>query len=70
MFKKLYLYDPDAVSDRYRFIPLIQSYPGYNNTVPLWKSAGGILCEVDQMKVWEIRGSQRLETAQASTRFF
>lgn len=58
MFKKFYLYAPDAVSDRYRFIPLIQSYPGCNNTVPPWKSAGGILHEVDQMKVSDIRGSQ------------
>lgn len=45
MLKTLYLYAPDAVSDRYGIIPRI--FPGCNNAVPPWKSAGGILREVD-----------------------
>lgn len=48
----------------------IQSYPDCNNTEPSWKSAGGIHCQVNQVKISEIRCSQGLETAQLSTSFF
>lgn len=49
MFKKPYLYIYIYI---YRLIPQKQSYPPCNNTVSPWKSAGGILREVDQMKIF------------------